>query len=142
MIPYYIHQYSISTKASESMDSFFKDAGLRVELLTKGKRMTTSLLCKFERGEQEFAISEFPGNCSAIVVHGVQDLFANSEELLLKAIDICRKFCSNYGYGAVMVSLTNDEIVDLICKERSFKVMTSFTNPHSSNVNHFLVLHI
>lgn len=108
--------------------------------------ITTSIQLAYN-DKYSFVISEFPGNCSSIILHGIQskifgdivDHCINSDiwkSIINIGIDLCKKL----NYGALFISLSNEKCRDEVIKEFPFKCVTEFKNPHSFKVNYFLQL--
>lgn len=102
---------------------------------------------------RSFYISEFHGNCSAIILDGIQALMAlsyippNCDDFMqhknydgFKApleLAIHIGICLNYKF--LFVSFSNRYIIELY-KSLGFQIMCEGPNPHSGNHNVFLYL--
>lgn len=92
-----------------------------------------------------FTISEFPGNCSSIVLSGIETHCEEFEYSILhngvfnKLIKIIIKFCQDCGYGNIFISLTRDDCIEA-SKKLGFVTVWKTVNPHSGLLNTFLVL--
>lgn len=83
-----------------------------------------------------FYVSEFPGNCAALVLHGIQGIFGafNIDEVLKFSIELCQKM----DYSCLFVTVTNTELRDVLINDYGFILTSSFINAHSGAKNYFL----
>lgn len=88
----------------------------------------------------ESMLSEFPGNCSSIVLSNIQGLLPEMfRKVVIFSVDLCQEF----KYGGLFISLTNQDLIDFAVRECGFKILTSdLFNPHSGSKNTFLLLDI
>lgn len=91
-------------------------------------------------------LSEFPGNCCALVLHNIQKqanaagkLDPAGEALLNTALEMCERM----EYALLFISGTHPRMKDRLIKEYGFSgVLDNIFNPHSGQNNFFLVKRI
>ena len=103
--------------------------GLSVEEYVKGESITSRVHLT-----NHAVISEFPGNCSAIVLSNIQGS-RDADTSIKAAIDIARDMY----YALVFVSGTSGTLRSLL-EANEFEVcLDSIFNPHSGSDNFFMV---
>ena len=84
-------------------------------------------------------LSEFPGNCSSLVLSSIQSYCKNLPvftAILDTAIDICKTL----NYGALFISGTHTDMRTYLIDKYGFDViLDGLVTPHSSYINYFLV---
>jgi hypothetical protein len=82
-------------------------------------------------------ISQFPGNCSTLVLTGIQDLGTIQ---FLAAINYAEKFCAHSGHAQLMFSLANvPEDREEMIAQLGYHMFSSVINYHGGNMNKFFV---
>lgn len=91
-------------------------------------------------------LSEFPGNCSSLVLSDIQNSFylADDEEIMVtkyteNILNLSIDICSAINYGALFVSGTSPYMKQYLMSRYGFTmVMDNLVNPHSGRINYFL----
>lgn len=91
-------------------------------------------------------LSEFPGNCSSLVLSDIQNsfYFSNNEIMTTKymenILNLSIDICLAINYGALFVSGTSPYMKQYLMSKYGFTVvMDNLVNPHSERINYFLV---
>jgi hypothetical protein len=106
--------------------------------------ITTSI--KFaSSGGSNFHISEFPGNCSVVVVHGGEtpiqiSLDRDESDMRYKLrenlIGFAEEIAKEAGYGGLMFTGTVKPVEEFFVS-RGYTIIQHLYNPHSTNMNYF-----
>ena len=100
----------------------------------KGGYITYSMLIK--SSEYKFVLSEFPGNCSSLILSNIQ---GSSE--LKQTVEFAIDVCKTLHYGALFVSGTSSLMKETLMDGFGFTIVVDgLFNPHSSYHNYFLML--
>ena len=84
-------------------------------------------------------LSEFPGNCSSIVVHRIESKDRDVRERIFRA---ARHIAGELDYALIFISGTSHRMFEH-ATEFGFKpVLTEILNPHSGSENYFMVYHM
>lgn len=85
-------------------------------------------------------LSEFPGNCSSLVLSELQSPFVIGEIAIVKDfIKASLEISEFLRYGALFVTTTSIELRDFLKSEYGFNVVMEMNNPHSGNNNFYMV---
>lgn len=95
-------------------------------------------------GRQNFYITEFPGNCSLLVLHDIQaKLGINDEELNeggQKILKFMEELSKSFNYAGFVVSLTARRLSEFLKNKYGFEpILEELYNPHSGYKNYFLI---
>lgn len=92
--------------------------------------------------EQFATLSEFPGNCSSLVLDGIQrycgdhGISVGGDILVTAAINICKSL----SYGALFVSGTTEDMRNIMRDKYGFETfLDDLYNPHSGRNNFFMI---
>lgn len=86
------------------------------------------------------ALQEFPGNCSTLVLYNIQGCFFENKIRFVSFIDFSVELAKEFKYAQLIVSTTNQELIEFLRSNYGFSVILSdVVNPHSGNANYFLV---
>ena len=134
---------------AERAKSILKDALLRwnitVNRVNEDSITLESIDFHYEYEEENhyFKICSFPGNCSALVLSGIEEEFGerleyDQEEHIDAVVGFAEELCTKMMYATLYMSLTNSNLVKLF-KKSGYKVLYSIMNPHSGLENFFIV---
>lgn len=118
---------------------------------------TQELRFEFRRGTDEssdeegqasgevfsFYVSEFPGNCSSLVLHGISHFIESHPRITKRIFDFIDAFCEISRHSSVFISLADNKKPDYLKNEVGafgFRpLIQNLFNPHSGNRNVFYI---
>lgn len=133
----YLFDYKEDGLTTSAINSTLSRRGFRVD----AKRTIISQLsissCLFiDSDHGRFFLSEFPGNCSAIIVSEIQYRTKDVREQMIKAaIDIAHEL----DYALLFASGTSKDLKDQLKELKFEEVLNNVFNPHSGSRNYFMV---
>ena len=136
----YLHEFYYDEEISEIIFEAASNHKVETKTCLEGKDINSSIYLVDVEGRASI-LSEFPGNCSSLVLSDVQyrpDLMGTPawRSKILASIDICESL----SYGALWITGTSDQMKDILVKEYEFEVLEDkLYNPHSYNNNYFLI---
>lgn len=92
--------------------------------------------------QHSFLLSEFPGNCSTLILSNLQDVIDTTtyEPDARDAIKCAIELCNVFEYGGLMITGTSQKMMDILVNDFKFNVcIPDLFNPHSDNENYFLI---
>jgi hypothetical protein len=86
-------------------------------------------------------LSEFPGNCSSLILSGIQSkLQSRDEKMFDDVVNFTISICELFKYGALVITGTSPELSQALEIIWDFKKeISGLYNPHSDNINFFMV---
>ena len=138
----YLHE--INYKSSVAYNRILKilnGYGISFETLNSGGYINYSIKLIFA-GRGPVILSEFPGNCSVLILSEIQAFSMSSgftalgERFLNAAIDIATDL--SY-YGLIISGTSTGMFNELVNKHGFTPVIEGIVNPHSGNTNFFLI---
>jgi hypothetical protein len=84
-------------------------------------------------------LSEFPGNCSSLVLSNIQDGIHCSKESIDSILKFSIALCERLEYGALFASGTTGTLRKYLEEQGFTPVLEGLFNPHSSSFNTFYV---
>jgi nucleoid-associated protein YejK len=115
--------------------------GITVKEFFNGDLISSSVTLN-SAGQNRILLSEFPGNCSSLILSNIQNNFYTSEisQYMKNNLNATIEICLALRYGALFVSGTSRHMSDFLIKEYGFEViLDKLMNPHSGSLNYFLV---
>jgi hypothetical protein len=100
--------------------------------------MEVNYMSEEYRGLCHIGISEYPGNCSSLILHNVETLASFHQSTMKHFLDFAEELGKALGYGALWVTGVNDSAQKFFC-DNGFKIVASIHNPHSGRENYFVV---
>jgi hypothetical protein len=134
MSNYLFRIQSFGNDSKDIFDTLIKKYNYEVTAFIPGSSVNASVT--ISTGCATFYISEFPGNCSALVLHHIQTHWAYpiKDEIMKFAIELCEKF----DYACLFITTTDMDMVKDLINDYGFVVTSSFVNEHSGSRNYFL----
>jgi hypothetical protein len=124
------------------LDGIARDNNVTIGERSQGDDLTNGVTL-YIRGGGCLYLSEFPGNCCALILHSIQqqtnirgELSIGGRDALLAAIDMCKRM----EYSLLFITGTKEAMKDMLITRYSFEpVLEGIYNPHSDCHNFFLV---
>jgi len=115
--------------------------GIAVKEFFNGALISASVTLN-SAGQPRILLSEFPGNCSSLILSNIQNNFYTSgtSQYMKNNLNAAIEICLALRYGALFVSGTSRLMSDFLIKEYGFEIiLDKLMNPHSGSFNYFLV---
>lgn len=137
---YYLHEYTSSIYKDGDIHKGIDEilSSLSLESLECGDGDNLNSYIVIGDGSDSFDLSEYPGNCTALILHGVEQLHGRDSDKLDRAILASIAIGEFLGYGIIWVTGTNEKVLAHLVNRFGF-VCTIYgvMNPHSGNENYF-----
>jgi hypothetical protein len=138
-----LSEYEIGSNVSRIIDRILSARDITVEEFEHGLGIGAGLNLNYDNG-REFYIHEFPGNCSSLVISGIQGSLSSPYEstrnATISAIEATIEIAKELEYGALFASGNDVEMRNILVARFEFEVVVkNLRNPHSGNDNFFLM---
>jgi len=139
----YLHEYYHSSSHMRSyITKLAEEFGLVVADGNHGSKITSSIHISLADADITSVLSEFPGNCSSLVLSDIQGGFCGNSlsKMSDAAVNFSIALCKYASYGGLFVSGTSDDMLKTLVRDYGFSVViNNLHNPHSSRSNFFLL---
>lgn len=94
-------------------------------------------------GGFESRLEQFPGNCSTLVLSGIQELYNVNKSAFDITVQYAIDICKLTAHAGLMISTTDQGLVDHVIDQFEFFIIVSdLLNHHSGSDNTFLIKHV
>lgn len=141
----YLHQYYYATEpVKDIINKLAEEAGLTTDEWDRADHIANGIY--LIKNSKHFCLSEFPGNCSTLVLHNIVDSEIRGGKVVdvmyLDALPLAEAICQTLKYAALMMSVSNINMANDLIDLGFEPVITDLRNPHSGNLNHFMIKYI
>jgi len=137
----YLHEWYGQIKPCKKiLDQIAESGGFSIRGEFSGRSIDSSVTVVHKKGE--FLFSEFPGNCSALVVSSIQSFsqFSSTSNFFDEIIKVSIEMSEAMSYALLFASGTSDVMRSILIEKYGFEeVLGGIMNPHSGRENYFLV---
>lgn len=135
----YFHNYrKQDSREFTLINDLLKELDVKVISFSYGTRNIDSSMYLALDKDKTFVISEFPGNCSTLIISRVQMWFEYYDsEFLNRFLEVGEKLGRLLGYGSIVVTGTNLKFIESL-HEKGYVTNYTTHNPHSGLTNYFL----
>lgn len=137
----YLHEFKCQGTVYNIITGIAGKYGITVKEFFNGDLISSSVTLN-SAGQPRILLSEFPGNCSSLILSNIENNFYAKEisQYMKNNLNAAIEICLALRYGALFVSGTSDHMSYFLIKEYGFEViLDKLMNPHSGNLNYFLV---
>ena len=137
----YLYEFKHQRTVYNIITEIASKYGITVKEFFNGDLISSSVTLN-SAGQPRILLSEFPGNCSSLILSNIQNNFYSSgiSQYMKNNLNATIEICLALRYGALFVSGTSRHMSDFLIKEYGFEViLDKLMNPHSGSLNYFLV---
>lgn len=139
----YLYHYFISNyKVRDELNEMASKRGLELSPHKESYNIDSSIIVRdLHYGCLSF-LSEFPGNCSALVLHSIQEYFyiERNRKVIDNVIKFSLEVCKSLEYYLLFVTCTSEGMKNYLMKNYEFEIaFDPFINFHSGSINYFLI---
>jgi len=137
----YLHEFKYHNCTYDIITEIASKYGITVKEFFSGDLISASIILN-SAGHTRILLSEFPGNCSSLILSNIQSNFYDHgiSQYMKNNLNVAIEICLALRYGALFVSGTSDHMRNYLIKEYGFEIILgNLMNPHSGSLNYFLV---
>lgn len=137
----YLNEFKNGHTVTRTINDIASKHGITVNGYSSAGLISSSVIFS-SAGSGKILLSEFPGNCSSLILSNIQSNFngEGTSHSMKNNLNCAIEICLALEYGALFVSGTYNVMRDILIKEYGFEIiMDRLMNPHSGMYNYFLV---
>jgi hypothetical protein len=137
----YLHEFKLGGKVYDKVTGIAGKYGISVKEFQNSDLISSSVTFN-SAGQSRILLSEFPGNCSSLILSSIQNNFQYTgiTQYIKNNLDCAIEICIALKYGSLFISGTSGYMRKVLIEEYGFKViLDELMNPHSGSLNYFLV---
>jgi hypothetical protein len=137
----YLQEFKLRGNVYDKVTGIAGKYGISVKEFQNSDLISSSVTFN-SAGQSRILLSEFPGNCSSLILSNIQSSFysAGLTQYIKNNLDCAIEICIALKYGSLFISGTSGYMRKVLIEEYGFKViLDELMNPHSGSLNYFLV---
>lgn len=136
----YLFEYGEGPSIKLIIDETLSNDGIVVSSFYRGDADTNSCIYIRNNLNHRAKLSEFPGNCSTLILSHVQYLSETKRDSFDDFVKSSMTLCKVMEYATLIITGTSSKMKEHLLTEFGFEILLdNILNPHSNRYNYFLI---